>query len=153
MEDKKEIKIAFATDHAASQVREAVKNYLISIGYEVEDFGYSGEDSCDYPDYAYKAALSVQQGKADKGVLICGTGIGMAIAANKVKGIIAATVWNDDTARLAAQHNKANILCIGSRTATLRELCSMSKTFLQTAFEERHSVRIQKIKDIENKQN
>ncbi|MDR2191295.1 MAG: RpiB/LacA/LacB family sugar-phosphate isomerase, partial [Endomicrobium sp.] len=83
-------KVAFATDHAAAKVRNTVKEYLISLGYEVEDFGFDGEGSCDYPDYAQKAAKAVLDKKAEKGILICGTGIGMSIAANKVKGIIAA---------------------------------------------------------------
>jgi ribose 5-phosphate isomerase B len=150
--EEKITKIAFATDHAASQVREGLKSYITNLGYIIEDFGYSGEDTCDYPDYALKAAEAVKSGKADKAILICGTGIGMSIASNKVKGIIAATAWNEDTAKLAAQHNKANILCMGSRTATFRDLCSMSRIFLKTEFEERHNPRIQKIKDIEKNQ-
>ncbi|MDR1695337.1 MAG: ribose 5-phosphate isomerase B [Endomicrobium sp.] len=142
-------KLAFGTDHAAAEVRNTVKEYLQSIGYEVEDFGFDGEGVCDYPDYAVKVAESVRGGKADKGILICGTGIGMSIAANKVPGIIAAPCWDDDTARLAAQHNKADILCLGSRTATVSALCSRIKNFLETGFEERHSKRIAKIKEIE----
>lgn len=142
-------KLAFGNDHAAAEVRNTVKQYLISIGYEVEDFGFDGPGSCDYPDYAVKVAEAVAQGKADKGVLICGTGIGMCIAANKVRGIIAAPCWDEDTASLAAQHNCADILCLGSRKATVSELCHRIKTWLETPFETRHEKRIKKIKEIE----
>jgi ribose 5-phosphate isomerase B len=149
MDNVKKGKLAFGTDHAALQVRGDVKNYLTSIGYEVEDFGYEGNGSCDYPDYAKKVAECVAAGKAQKGILICGTGIGMAAAANKVKGVIAATVWDEDTAKLAAQHNKANVVCMGSRTSTLRDICLMAKTFLSTEFEARHQARVDKILAIE----
>lgn len=145
-------KLAFGTDHAAAEVRNTVKEYLTSIGYEVEDFGYEGEGSCDYPDFAVKVAEAVKTGKADKGVLICGTGIGMSIAANKVHGIIAAPCWDEDTAKLIAQHNGANIICLGSRTATVSEICSRIKIFLETEFEKRHAKRIEKIREIEKQQ-
>lgn len=150
MDDKK-ITIAFGTDHAAAEVRGKFKEYLVYLGYNVEDFGFSGQGSCDYPDYAEKVARAVVEGKAQKGILICGTGIGMSIAANKVKGAIAAVAWDTDVAKLAAQHNNANILCMGSRTATLRDMCNMAKEFLQTSFEARHQPRIAKIKALENK--
>ncbi|MCA6079447.1 ribose 5-phosphate isomerase B [Candidatus Endomicrobiellum agilis] len=146
------IKLAFGTDHAAAEVRNKIKEYFQSSGYEIEDFGFCGEGSCDYPDYALKVAEAVVGKKADKGVLICGTGIGMSVAANKVKGVIAAVCWDEDTAKLAAQHNGANILCLGSRTATLNELCRRIKIFLETPFEKRHSQRIKKIREIEKLQ-
>ena len=145
-------KVAFGTDHAAAAVRKTAKEYLASIGYEVEDLGFEGEGSCDYPDYAAKVAEAILNGKADKGILICGTGIGMSIAANKVHGVIAAPCWDEDTAKLAAQHNNADILCLGSRTATISEICARIKVFLGTAFEERHAQRIAKIKEIEKLQ-
>ncbi len=145
-------KLAFGTDHAAFEVRNTVREYLESIGYEVEDFGFNGPGSCDYPDYAVQVAEAVLNKKADKGILICGTGIGMSIAANKVHGIIAAPCWDDDTAKLAAQHNGADVLCLGSRTATVSELCSRIKIFLETEFEARHAKRIAKIREIEKKQ-
>ena len=146
-------KVAFGTDHAAAkEVRNTVKEYLVSIGYEVEDFGYDGDGSCDYPDYAVKVAEAVLEKKADKGILICGTGIGMSIASNKVHGIIAAVCWDEDTAKLAAQHNGADVLCLGSRTATVSELCARIKVFLETEFEARHEKRLLKVKDIEKLQ-
>lgn len=143
------LKVAFGTDHAAFEVREKVKEYLAAIGYEVDDLGFAGPERCDYPDFAKKVADAVLSGKAEKGILICGTGIGMSIAANKVKGIRAAVVWNEDTARLAVQHNNANIVCLGSRTATVRDICLMAKVFLQSEFEQRHQIRIDKIKELE----
>jgi ribose 5-phosphate isomerase B len=145
-------KLAFGTDHAAAEIRNTVKGYLEKIGYEIEDFGFSGSESCDYPDYAVKVAEAVVNKKADKGILICGTGIGMSIAGNKVKGAIVAVCWDEDTAKLAAQHNGANILCLGSRTATVSEVCHRIKIFLEIPFEERHMKRIVKIKEIENSQ-
>ncbi|MDR0978041.1 MAG: ribose 5-phosphate isomerase B [Endomicrobium sp.] len=146
----KDIKrLAFGTDHAASEIRETIKSYLCNSGYEVEDFGFSGQGSCDYPDFAVKVGEAVAGGKADKGILICGTGIGMSIAANKIKGIRAAVCWNEETAQLCSQHNCANILCLGSRIATADEICRMINIFLSTPFEERHKKRIGKIQAIE----
>ncbi|MDR3274813.1 MAG: ribose 5-phosphate isomerase B [Endomicrobium sp.] len=145
-------KLAFATDHAAAAIRTKIKEYLQSMGYEVEDFVLCENGGCDYPDYAAKVADAVVNKRADKGILICGTGIGMSIAANKVKGIIAAICWDENTARLAAQHNSANILCLGSMTATVSEICSRITIFLDTPFEERHLRRIEKIKEIEKQQ-
>ncbi|MCA6072916.1 MAG: ribose 5-phosphate isomerase B [Endomicrobium sp.] len=144
-------KLAFGTDHAVAEMRNTVKEYLKDIGYEVEDFGFGGHGVCDYPDYAVKVAEAVANKKADRGILICGTGIGMSIAANKVKGTIAAVCWDEDTAKLAAQHNGANVICLGSRTATVSEVCHRIKIFLETPFEERHVKRIVKIYDIEKK--
>ena len=95
------------------------------IGYEVEDFGFGERGVCDYPDYAVKVAEAVANKKADRGVLICGTGIGMSIAA---------VCWNEDTAKLAAQHNGANIICLGSRTVAVNEICHRIKIFLETSF-------------------
>jgi ribose 5-phosphate isomerase B len=146
-------KLAFGTDHAAGEIRDRVKNYLRNSGYEIEDFGFNGTESCDYPDYAVKVAEAIINKRADKGILICGTGIGMSIAANKVKGVIAAVCWDENTAKLAAQHNSADILCLGSRTATLNDLCCRVKIFLETQFEKRHSQRIKKIKEIEKQYN
>ncbi|MDR1784632.1 MAG: ribose 5-phosphate isomerase B [Endomicrobium sp.] len=142
-------RLAFGTDHTTTKIRDKVKNYLLSSGYEVEDFGYSGNSSCDYPDFAIEVAKAILIKRADKGILICGTGIGMCIAANKVKGVIAATCWDENTARLVVQHNAADIICLGSRTASLDDICYRIKIFLETQFEKRHSQRIEKIKKIE----
>jgi ribose 5-phosphate isomerase B len=145
-------KLAFGTDHTAAEIRNTVKEYLEKLGYEVEDFGFNASKSCDYPDYALKVAQAVVNKNVGKGILICGTGIGMSIASNKVKGVISAVCWDENTAKLAAYHNGANILCLGARTATVSEICERIKIFLQTPFEERHMKRILKIKEIEDNQ-
>ncbi|MDR1511601.1 MAG: ribose 5-phosphate isomerase B [Endomicrobium sp.] len=142
-------KLAFGTDHTATKIRGKVKNYLQSSGYEIEDFGFNGDSSCDYPDFALKVSKAILTKRADKGILICGTGIGMSIAANKIKNVIAATCWDENTAKLAAQHNAADIICLGSRTTALDDICHRIEIFLRTQFEERHSQRIKKIKEIE----
>ncbi|MDR3111580.1 MAG: ribose 5-phosphate isomerase B [Elusimicrobiota bacterium] len=143
------LKIAFGTDHSAAEIRNSVKFYLKNSGYQVEDFGFSGKESCDYPDYAKKVAEAVAGKKSDKGILICGTGIGMSIAANKINGIIAAVCWDESSAKLAAKHNCANVLCLGARTASADEICHRIKIFLETPFEIRHLKRIEKIKRLE----
>jgi ribose 5-phosphate isomerase B len=143
-------KISFGTDHSAIKIRNKVKNFLEKSGYEVYDFGFYGIGTCDYPDYAIKVAKSIINKESDKGILICGTGIGMSIAANKIKGIIAAVCWNEYTAKLSAQHNMANILCLGSRILTVYQLCYMISIFLKTKFDERHLKRIIKIENIKN---
>ncbi len=143
------MKISLGTDHAGFEIKKQVADFLLTLGHDVKDCGtYSGE-SCDYPDFAYKVASDVSEKKADKGVLICGTGIGMSICANKVPNVIAGVCWSVDTARLIAQHNKADIICVGARTAGVGEICEWIKIFLETEFEERHSKRISKILRIE----
>ncbi|MDR1400994.1 MAG: ribose 5-phosphate isomerase B [Endomicrobium sp.] len=142
-------RLAFGTDHTAIKIRDKVKNYLQKREYEIEDFGFYGSGSCDYPDFALKVAKAILTKRADRGILICGTGIGMSVAANKIKGVIAATCWDENTARLVAQHNAADIICLGSRTTTLNGICRRIEIFLESQFEERHSQRIKKIKEIE----
>ena len=146
------MKIAFATDHAAYEMRSDIIKFLQSLGHTVTDYGYGKPDSCDYPDYAYKACSAVANDKNALGVLICGTGIGMSIAANKVFGIRAAVVWSDETARLASEHNKANVLCLGARQASVLEICNRIEIWLNTPFEARHEKRINKISEIESLQ-
>lgn len=145
------MKIAFGCDHAGIKIKEQIIKFVESLGHQVIDCGTFSEQSCDYPDFAFKVADSVSKKTADKGILICGTGIGMSIAANKVKGIRAAVCWNKETAALIAQHNNANIICAGARFASADEICSWIKIFLETKFEERHLKRINKITEIEQK--
>jgi len=109
------MKIAIGNDHAGVRHKENIKKLLESMGHVVNDTGTGRSDGVDYPDYAGMVGLAVCRKEADLGILICGTGIGMSLAANKVKGIRAAVCWNEDTARLARQHNNANILCMGAR--------------------------------------
>jgi ribose 5-phosphate isomerase B len=143
-------KLAFATDHTAITMRDKIKKNLQDVmGYDVKEFVSSEVEICDYPDYAYNVAYAVVNKMVDRGVLICGTGIGMSIAANKIKGIIAAVCWDENSAKFAAQHNNANIICLGSWGTTATEICNRIKIFLNTPFDERHLRRIKKIKELE----
>lgn len=143
------MKIAFGCDHAGVEIKSQLVNYIKSIGHEVIDCGTDSTASCDYPDFAFKVAQNVVSKTADKGILICGTGIGMSIAANKVKGIRAAVCWSKETAALISQHNNANIMCAGARFASVEDICSWIKIFIETPFEQRHLKRINKITQIE----
>src|ERR1700704_5747808 len=110
------MKIALASDHAGFAEKERLKPLLHELGLQFEDLGTVSEESVDYPDYARKVADEVANGRADQGLLVCGSGTGMAITANKVAGVRAAVGWSEETARLARQHNDANVLTIGART-------------------------------------
>ncbi len=145
------MKIAIGSDHGGFKLKEIIKEYLIKKGYDVSDLGCYSEESVDYPDYAEKVAKAVAKGECDLGVLMCGTGIGISIAANKVKGIRAALCHDGLTARLAKQHNNANIICMGGRTTGVETAKDIIDNFLGSEFEGgRHLRRINKIKDIEN---
>jgi ribose 5-phosphate isomerase B len=144
------MKIALASDHAGYQEKEKLKPLLKSLGIEFDDLGTVSEDSVDYPDYARKVGEQVAKGEAEQGLLVCGSGTGMAIAANKVPGVRAAVAWNEETARLARQHNDANVLSIGARTTPEAEIPSIVKAWFDTKFEGgRHAERVEKIKAIE----
>ena len=141
------MKISIASDHGGYVLKEAVKKHLIEKGYEVKDFGTDSLASCDYPDFGKPAAEAVANGEVDKGILICTTGIGMSILANKIKGIRAALCADTVSARLTREHNDANILVMGA--GIIGEILAMSivDTFLNTEFtnEENHVRRIAKI--------
>ncbi|PYM49057.1 MAG: ribose 5-phosphate isomerase B, partial [Candidatus Rokuibacteriota bacterium] len=107
--------VALGADHAGWELKEALKAWLMDAGYQVLDFGAHGPDSVDYPDYAAQIAEAVSVGKVDRGLLVCGTGIGMSIAANKVPGIRAALCGDVFTARMSREHNDANVLALGGR--------------------------------------
>lgn len=140
------VRIAIAADHAGYALKEALKPILAGLADEVEDLGTNGPDSVDYPDFAAAVAGRVASGACDRGVLVCGTGIGMAMAANKIPGIRAATAWNADTARLAREHNDANILAIGARIVPADVAATLVRVFLGTAFAGgRHQQRVDKI--------
>ena len=146
-----EKRVIIGSDHAGFEVKTALIRHLIEKGYDVTDSGTFSTESCDYPAEAHKLCVRIQSGEFPAGILLCGTGIGMSIAANKVKGIRAAVCWNKETAALIAQHNNANIICLGARFLSVEEICEMIKTYLETKFEERHLKRINKIKEIEQK--
>ena len=147
------MKIAIACDHAAPALKAKVAEHLVKKGIEVIDFGTNSSDAVDYPDYARKAAEAVAGGKADMGILICGTGIGMSIAANKVKGIRCALCSDTFSARATREHNDANMLAFGERVVGEGVALDIVDTFVSTAFSgaERHRARIAKIAAIEEK--
>lgn len=146
------MKIAIGADHAGFAAKEEIKTVIKALGHSVEDKGTTGEASVDYPDFAEKVARSVAAGEADKGVLICGTGIGMSIAANKVQGVRAAVVSDEKTAALSRQHNDANVFCAGSRITPVVKIAESLKVWLQTPFEGgRHVNRVGKISAIEKR--
>lgn len=148
------MKIAIASDHAGYAEKEKLKPMLKEMGIEFEDLGTVSEDSVDYPDYAARVAREVSRGEADQGLLVCGSGTGMAIAANKVPGVRAAVAWNEETARLARQHNDANVLSVGARTTSGQEISKIVRTFFTTPFDGgRHAKRVEKIKELEKEWN
>ncbi|HMF55315.1 MAG TPA: ribose 5-phosphate isomerase B [Pyrinomonadaceae bacterium] len=145
------MKIALASDHAGYAEKERLKPLLEELGLEVEDFGTVSEESVDYPDYARKVAEAVARGEAEQGVLVCGSGTGMAITANKITGVRAAVAWSEETARLARQHNDANVLAIGARTTPQNDIQNIVRAWFDTKFDGgRHAARVEKIKQIEN---
>lgn len=142
--------IVIGADHGGYRLKEEVKAHLIDKGHSVIDVGTTSEESVDYPDYAAKVAVAVQQKKADLGILICGTGIGMAITANKFKGIRAAVVHDCYTAALSRRHNNANIITFGGRVVGAGVAFSIVDAWLEATFEGgRHSRRLGKIKTFE----
>ena len=144
------MKIAIGCDHGGINLKEACISACVELGHEVEDMGTYDTQSVDYPDYALKVALSVGRGESDKGILLCGTGIGISIAANKVKGIRCAHVTNEFCAQMASEHNNANIIAMGGRISTPEEAYGMVKKFLTTPFAGgRHAMRVGKITAIE----
>ncbi len=145
------MKIAIGSDHGGFQLKETVKDYLLEKGIEITDLGCFSPDSVDYPDFARKVAEAVASGTFEKGILLCGTGIGISISANKVKGIRAALCHDHLTASLAARHNDANILCMGGRTTGPETAKDIVDAWLNTAFEGgRHSRRLAKIAEMEH---
>lgn len=139
------MKISIAADHAGFAQKEQLKEYLAKNGHEVIDRGTYKEERVDYPDFAKKVAHDVLTGEADRGVLVCGTGIGMAIVANKIRGIRAANVTSPLFSELSRQHNDTNVLCISGRFVDILTNEQIVDTFLDTAFEGgRHADRIGK---------
>jgi ribose 5-phosphate isomerase B len=126
------MKIALASDHGGFELKESVKNWLSEQGYEVADLGTDDESSVDYPPYGVKCAEYVVAGKADKGIVFCGTGIGISIAANKVKGARCALCTSETLAELAASHNQANLIALGGRTTTATEARAYIQRWLAT---------------------
>ena len=147
------MKIAIASDHAGYTEKEAIKQQLTQMGVEVADFGTNSADvSVDYPDFAERVGHAVINGEAERGILVCGTGIGVSIAANKIPGIRAALAWNAETAKLARTHNDANILTVGGRTTSPETIHEIVETYLSNEFAGgRHARRVEKIAELEKK--
>lgn len=144
------MRISIGADHAGLALKEQIKEDLVRLGHQVTDRGTTSADSTDYPDYALPVAHDVAEDRADRGVLVCSTGIGMSIAANKVHGVRAGLVTNEDAARLTRQHNDANVIALGARYTDAESARRFVRIFLDTAFEGgRHTRRVEKIKAAE----
>ena len=144
------MKIALGADHAGFSEKEKVKKTLDELGIEYEDMGTYSNESVDYPDFAQKVARSVASGEYPQGLLVCGSGTGMAIAANKVRGVRAAVAWNEDIARLAREHNNANILALPARFTPEEGLEKIVRAWFAANFEGgRHAARVDKIETSE----
>ena len=141
--------IAVGCDHAGYELKNELIRHLKDRGYEVTDLGTYSADSCDYPDYAKKVCEEVVSGRAEKGLLVCGTGIGMSIAANKVRGIRAAVLSDEFSAQATREHNDANVLCLGARGLDTERAVKLLDIFLDTPFSEgaNHIRRISKLED------
>jgi ribose 5-phosphate isomerase B len=146
-------RIAIGSDHAGFSVKETIRKYLGSAGYAVSDLGTSSEESVDYPDYGKAVGERVVSKQADLGIAVCGTGIGISIAANKVPGVRAALAHDMNTARLAREHNDANVLALGGCVVTGEAVIEMVQVFLTTAYlGGRHQRRLDKISAIEKEE-
>ena len=146
------MKIAVACDHGAVDLKNAVIAHLNKGGYEVEDFGTYTTESCDYPDYVSAAARAVAQGRCDRGIVLCTTGIGVSIAANKIRGIRCALLHDTMSARLTRLHNDANMMALGGGVVGTKLALEIVDTWLGTEFsgEERHVRRLAKLAALEN---
>jgi ribose 5-phosphate isomerase B len=144
------MKLVIGCDHAGYELKAPVMEHLASKGYELIDVGTHSTASCNYPDYAYAVCEAIRKGEADLGILICGTGVGMSIAANKYKGIRAACVSDTFSARLTRQHNDTNVLCFGARVVGLGIACDLCDNFLEAEYEGgKHAKRVDMIMAIE----
>ena len=144
------MKIALACDHGGYLLKNEIISKLEETGYEIEDFGCYSTESVDYPDYAFPAAEAVSAGKADRCIVICTTGIGVSICANKVKGVRCALCTSEFQAEMTRRHNNANALAMGAKTVSSETAWNIVRTFLETEFEGgRHQRRVQKITDYE----
>jgi ribose 5-phosphate isomerase B len=140
------LKLALGADHAGRAAKDNLARMLREMGHEVTDCGTDSDASCDYPDFAARVCQAVTAGQCERGILVCGTGVGMSMAANRVPGIRAAACQQVEAARLSRAHNDANVLCLGARLNTAEALQAMTDVWLTTAFEGgRHARRVEKI--------
>jgi ribose 5-phosphate isomerase B len=147
------MKIAIAADHAGFALKEKLRKRLAGLGHQVVDFGADSAESCDYPDFAQPVAREVAQGRSERGVLVCSSGIGMAIAANKVAGVRAVSVRSPEEARLTREHNDANVLTLGAQYLDEPRAVELVEAFLYTEFAGgRHARRVAKIAQLERRE-
>ena len=146
------MKIAIASDHGGFDLKEQLKYYLTKNGNDVTDVGTYSKDSCHYPEFAIKCARQVSEGDCRFGIIICTTGEGVAMAANKIKGIRAGLAYNTEVARLMREHNDANVMTLGAKYTSFKEAVERVEAFLNAKFlEGRHAVRVQMIKSLDEK--
>lgn len=142
--------IGLGADHGGYELKDKVKKYLQEKGYEVVDYGVNSPESVDYPDYAQKVCGEILSGNVDNGMLFCGTGIGISIAANKIKGIRCGLIYDEFSAEMAKRHNNCNVVAMGGRTMSEEKVYAMLDKYLEAKFEgDRHSCRIEKIHSLE----
>ena len=145
------MKIAIGADHAGFALKEKLRQRLAAEGHEVEDFGPGTAESCDYPDFAQPVGREVSQGRADRGILVCSTGIGMCMAANKIAGVRAAPAQSEDEVRLTREHNDANVLTLGAKYLDEPQAMELVDLFLQTEFTGgRHARRVAKVNELDH---
>ena len=144
------MKIAVGADHAGFELKNQLRDALRAAGHEVHDFGTASAESTDYPDYAGLVGRAVASGEAERGVLVCGSGVGMSIAANKIRGVRAALAVNEEEVKLTRQHNNANIITFGARFIDAPAAQKLARLFLETPFDGgRHERRVRKISELE----
>lgn len=144
--------VVLGSDHAGFEMKEQIREHLLSQGFSVQDMGCKGTESCDYPDFALAVGEKIRSGECQRGILICGTGVGMAIAVNKVPGVRAANVFDPAIAALTREHNDANVVTLGSRFIDLEKAKEIVEKFMTTDFAgDRHAKRVNKIIEIEKR--
>jgi len=145
------MRVALGADHAGFELKNALKRVLDELGVTYDDFGTGSAESVDYPDYARAVGESVVSGRYDRGILVCGSGIGMSIAANKIHGVRAAVAIEIESARLSRAHNDANVIALGARLTSEADAAAIVRTFLSTEFQGgRHAERVEKIRGLEH---
>jgi len=145
------MKVAIGSDHAGFEVKEQIKRIIEELGLEVVDFGTNSAESVDYPEFGAKVGKSVASGETEQGIVVCGSGTGIAIAANKVKGVRAVQAWSEEVARLAKEHNDANVIAIGARVLSTEQIDKIIRAWFAASYEgERHQRRVDKLSELEN---
>jgi ribose 5-phosphate isomerase B len=147
------MRVALASDHAGFELKQAVMAELAARGIDHRDFGVAANERVDYIDYGAAAAAALSRGEFDRAILVCGTGLGMAIVANKFKGVRATSCWDEYTVEMSRKHNDANCLTLGGRTMTVERGLALAALWLATPFEGgRHAARVEKIRELEERQ-